>query len=137
MYRLVPLLILGLFLVSLTDCAGGEDGSAVDGSTVGASLTWSPIEHHTAVSYTVHFAKQSSVEGGACHYENSLDVTEPFATVTGLEPDTLYYFAVSAYDGRRRSFCSNEVLRITPAKDRQKPCKHTSQAKKCNSAENP
>jgi len=132
-YRFLSLLILGLFVLSLTDCGGGEGGGE-GGSTVTASLTWDPVKHLTAVSYTVHFAKQSSREGGACHYENSLDVTEPFATVTGLEPDTLYYFAVSAYDERRRSFCSNEVSKVTPATDHQKPCKHDSGGKKCNSA---
>lgn len=35
------------------------------------------------------------------------------ATVNGLEPNTLYYFAVSAYNGQS-GLCSNEVSTVTP-----------------------
>lgn len=35
------------------------------------------------------------------------------ATVSGLEPDTQYYFAVSAFNGLNGS-CSNEVSTVTP-----------------------
>ena len=35
------------------------------------------------------------------------------ATVTGLDPNTRYYFAVSAYNGLSGP-CSNEVLTVTP-----------------------
>jgi hypothetical protein len=37
----------------------------------------------------------------------------PTATVTGLAPNTLYYFAVSAYNGLSGP-CSNEVSTVTP-----------------------
>src|SRR6476620_6786907 len=110
--RLLSLLINGLLVISLTGCSGGEDGSQVTGES--ASLTWDPVNHHTAVTYTVHFGKQSSGEDGSCNYENSLDdVTETFATITGLEPNTLYHFAVSASDGDgRRSPCSSETSKV-------------------------
>jgi hypothetical protein len=37
----------------------------------------------------------------------------PTATVTGLDPSTRYYFAVSAYNGLSGP-CSNEVSTVTP-----------------------
>ena len=37
----------------------------------------------------------------------------PAATVTGLDPNTTYYFAVSAYNGLSGP-CSNEVWTVTP-----------------------
>ena len=37
----------------------------------------------------------------------------PTATVSGLVPNTKYYFAVSAYNGRS-GLCSNEVQTVTP-----------------------
>jgi hypothetical protein len=116
--RFASLLILGLFVISLTGCGGGEDNppGATPGAT--ATLRWDPVNYHVPVSYTVHFGKQSSGEAGSCNYENSLDVTEPFATITDLEPDTLYHFAVSAYGGGLRGLCSNEVSgEVTRAKD--------------------
>ena len=101
--------VLGLFIAVLTGC-GGDDGFT-GGS---ASLSWEPSIHHTAVSYTVHYGKQSSGEVGSCNYENSVDVSEPFAFITGLEFDTQYYFAVSAYSEHGRSRCSNEGSKLTP-----------------------
>jgi hypothetical protein len=79
-------------------------------------LAWDPV-HQTDVSYTVHYGKQSSGEAGSCNYENSFDVDEPFATITNLEHDATYYFAVSAHVGRHRGPCSNEASKVTPAKD--------------------
>ena len=35
------------------------------------------------------------------------------ATVTNLDPDTLYYFTVSSYNGLE-SACSSEVTTVTP-----------------------
>ncbi len=110
LHRLESSLILGIFLALLMGCGGGEDGNGVGGS---ASLSWEPVNNPTVVSYTVHFGRQSTGEDGSCNYESSLEVYEPFATVTGLEPNTLYYFAVSAYNGHR-SRCSNEVSKLIP-----------------------
>jgi len=134
--RFLSLLILGLFVLLLTGCGGGEGGGEAGSIASGesASLTWDPVPHHTAVFYTVHYGKQSSAQAGSCNYETSLDVSEPAATITGLEPGTLYYFAVSAHDGDLRSLCSDEVSKETPAKHHQKPCEHGSDIHKCNSA---
>lgn len=105
-HRFVFSLVVGCFLVSLTGCGGGGD----EGAT--ASLTWQPVIDQNEVSYTVHYGKQSTGQAGSCNYENSLDVAEPAAMVTGLELNTTYYFAVSAYNGTR-SACSNEVSKMT------------------------
>ena len=79
-----------------------------------ASLSWDPAD--AGITYTVHYGKNPSGELGSCQYEHSVDVVEPFATLTGLDYSTLYYFAVSAYynDNGVRSPCSEEVSMLTP-----------------------
>lgn len=79
-----------------------------------AFLTWDPVKHHRPVTYTVHFGKQSSGQAGSCNYERSGNVSKPQATVTDLDSNTLYFFAVSTYDGDLRSQCSDEVSKLTP-----------------------
>jgi hypothetical protein len=105
--------VIGLFIASLTGCGGGQ-GDGFTGAS--ASLQWDPIVAEAPVSYTVHYGKQSSGGGGSCNYENSVDVSEPYASISGLEFDTEYYFAVSAHyrdDHERHSSCSNEVSKVT------------------------
>jgi hypothetical protein len=104
-------LVFGLCLTSLTACG---DGSENNGAT--ATLTWDSVDHPTQIYYTVHYGRQSSGLPGSCEYENSVDVASPFATITGLEYGTPYYFVVSAYtEYGGRSSCSDEVLKVTPA----------------------
>ena len=105
----------------LTGCegGGGETGSqptdtvapASAGAT--ASLTWSPVPDPSVSSYFVHYGRQSPKQSGSCAYERSMSVDSPSARVTNLDPNTLYYFAVSAYNGLE-SACSNEVSTVTP-----------------------
>ena len=105
--------VFGLFIAVLTGC-GGDDG---DGGTIGAtaSLSWAPVANATPIAYTVHYGRQSSGEVGACNYENSVDVPEPSAFITGLEFNTQYYFAVSAHNEHgQRSRCSEEGSKLTP-----------------------
>ena len=92
----------------LFTACGSEDGNP----GASASLTWNPVNDPSVVSYRVHYGKRSSGEFGSCNYENSFDVLEPFATVTGLEFDTVYHFAVSSCNGNR-SVCSTEVTKMT------------------------
>jgi hypothetical protein len=112
----------------LTGCgAGGETGSNPNvtvtpssgggASTASASLTWNPVQD-PAVSppvsaYFVHYGRHSPGQSGSCAYESSLHTASPSATVPDLDPDTVYYFAVSAYNGLE-SACSNEVSTQTP-----------------------
>jgi hypothetical protein len=110
--------ILGGILLSLTGCAGGgEGGPAISTSATPtgatASLAWDPVQDPTVYAYNVHFGKQSSGQPGSCNYEDSVSVSSPSATITGLEPETRYYFSVSAYNGTN-SACSNEVSTVTP-----------------------
>ena len=111
--------VFGLFIAVLPGCGGGggDDGfyGARNGfSGASASLTWEPVSHQSAVSYTVHYGKQSSGGGGSCNYENSVDVSEPAASITGLDFNTQYYFAVSAHNEYGRSQCSDEASKVTP-----------------------
>jgi hypothetical protein len=79
-----------------------------------ASLVWKPVNDPSVVSYTVHYGKRSAANSESCNYENVLEVSEPSAMVTGLESNSIYYFAVSVStsDGRR-GMCSKEVSKRT------------------------
>ena len=105
----------------LTGCAGeGETGgqpiitvAPASGSTATASLAWSPVPDPSVSTYFVHYGRQSPNQSGSCAYESSMPVDSPSATITNLDPNTLYYFTVSAYNGLE-SACSNEVSTVTP-----------------------
>jgi hypothetical protein len=106
-------IVAGLLLTMmplLTGCGGGE-GQADTGIT--ASLAWSPVPDPSVSAYFVHYGRQSPDQPGSCSYESSMSVDSPSATVTNLDPNTLYYFTVSAYNGLE-SACSNEVSTVTP-----------------------
>jgi hypothetical protein len=109
--------VASFFLVMplLTGCGEGENGGnpavAVTGST--ASLEWSPVADPSVSSYFVHYGRQSPSQPGSCAYESSVSVDSSSATLTNLDPNTLYYFTVSAYNGLE-SPCSNEVSTVTP-----------------------
>ena len=114
-------IVAGLLLTTmplLTGCGGGgggEIGSEPSAAPVGAtaSLAWSPVPDPSVSAYFVHYGRQSPGQPGSCTYENSMSVDSPSATITNLEPNTLYYFTVSAYNGLE-SACSNEVSTVTP-----------------------
>jgi hypothetical protein len=101
----------------LTGCGGGgggETGSAPSVTPVGAtaSLSWSPVQDPSVIAYFVHYGRQSPDQPGSCAYEHSMHAASHSATVTNLEPNTTYYFAVSAYNGLE-SPCSSEVSTVT------------------------
>ena len=102
----------------LTGCDGESGGGEGQGSTPAAakitkSLAWQPVEDPSIHAYIVHYGRQSPGQDGSCAYESSLRVTSSSATVPNLEPNTRYYFAVSAYNGEE-SACSEEVSIVTP-----------------------
>lgn len=111
--------IIGILSFSLAGCgSGGNGGPGVStyATPTGAiaSLAWDPVPDPTVTAYYVHYGKQSAGQAGTCNYEGSQFVEAPNATITGLDPNTRYYFAVSAYNGLQGS-CSNEVTTVTPA----------------------
>jgi hypothetical protein len=116
---IVACLLLSMMPFLLTGCGGGGTGSdpsvtvapANTGAT--ASLTWRPVQDPSVSGYFVHYGRQSPGTPGSCIYESSVQVGSPSATVTNLDPDTVYYFTVSAYNGLE-SACSNEVTTVTP-----------------------
>ncbi len=93
-------------MLFLTGCGGGEAGDQPTimvnpsngiGST--ARLAWYPTLDASVFAYFVHYGRQSPNQSGSCEYKGSLFVDSLSATITNLEPDTLYYFAVSSYNG--------------------------------------
>jgi len=121
-------IVAGFLLIMmpfLAGCAGeGETGGQPiitvnpgSGASAGAtaSLAWSPVPDPSVSAYFVHYGRQSPGQPGSCTYESSMNVNvaSPSATVTNLDPNTLYYFSVSAYNGLE-SACSNEVSTVTP-----------------------
>jgi len=123
MPRCLTAFIAGLLLTTmsfLTGCGGGgETGSdptvkvAPGNAGATASLDWNPVPDPSVSAYFVHYGKQSPHQLGSCAYEHSISVDSPSATLTNLDPNTQYYFAVSAYNGLE-SACSNEVSTVTP-----------------------
>ena len=132
-------LVLLLCMQLLSGCGGG--GTTADGSTVtntpsqggggtsgsgsgsgtssspvtasaSASLAWDPVSDPSVVGYIVHYGTQSTNSSGSCAYAQSTFSSSPAVTVSGLAPNTNYYFAVSAYNGLE-SACSSEVSTVT------------------------
>ena len=115
----VTTFVAGLLLTTMsfmTGCGGGDETSnAVAPANAGAtaSLEWNPVPDPSVTAYFVHYGRHSPHHSGSCAYEHSISVDSPSVTVTHLDPNTRYYFAVSAYNGVE-SACSNEVSTVTP-----------------------
>jgi Fibronectin type III domain len=108
-YALISVSVLALATTLFSGCGGSDEKR---GAT--ASLSWTPVIDGSSVSYTVHFGKNSSGQVGSCSYEHSVNVSQPFADIGGLDFNTQYYFAVSAFNENGRSQCSNEASKLTP-----------------------
>jgi hypothetical protein len=96
----------------------GPEGEAVPFTPTDATarLTWAVNPDPTVTGYRVYYGKESSGEPGSCSYETSQSVEAPPAIITGLDPNTPYFFAISAFggeEGEAESPCSNEVLMIS------------------------
>ncbi|MDP1770244.1 MAG: fibronectin type III domain-containing protein [Nitrospirota bacterium] len=141
-FRLTTIIAVLLFAAVplLTGCGGGEGeigsdpsvtvtpgsstpGRNAPGSSSGgsapvagatASLAWSPVPDPSVMAYFVYYGRQSPGQPGSCAYEQSQYVGSPSAMITGLQPNTRYYFTVSAYNGLE-SACSSEVSTVTPS----------------------
>ncbi|NOT22993.1 MAG: fibronectin type III domain-containing protein [Nitrospiraceae bacterium] len=111
----VTTVLLLTIIPLLTGCAPEEQtGSGSTATLAGAtaSLEWQPVQDPSVIAYFVHYGRQSPGQPGSCTYESSMYVDSPSATITNLDPNTLYYFSVSAYNGLE-SPCSEEVSTVT------------------------
>ncbi|MCS6302506.1 MAG: fibronectin type III domain-containing protein [Nitrospira sp.] len=106
---------------AIAESVDGEEEPAISvtstptGAT--ARLNWDPNPDPKVAGYAVYYGRQSSGNPGSCSYEESQSVESPPAIITGLDPNTPYFFAISAYGdegGDSESPCSNEVLVVTP-----------------------
>lgn len=87
---------------------------------VTAHLAWDPPSDFDITGYDVYYKKRSSEESipevseaTGCSDGESQTVDAPRATITGLEPDTEYFFVIRAFN-KTESFCSNEIMTVTP-----------------------
>jgi fibronectin type III domain protein len=109
-------------IVSNTPSQGGGGSSGSGGSSgassppvtaaASASLAWDPVSDPSIVGYIVHYGTHSPNSSGSCAYAQSTFSSSPAVTVSGLAPNTTYFFAVSAYNGLE-SACSAEVSTVT------------------------
>jgi len=125
-----------------TDSDGEEDPVITMTSTptgVTANLTWGRPHEFNITGYSVHYgirpleelgSPESSSEGEtseefsseesnseaphSCSQGESQAVGDPRATISGLEPNTRYFFAIRAFN-ETESLCSNEVTVVTPS----------------------
>ncbi len=93
-----------------------------------AHLAWEQPPDINVEGYYVYFGKHASQEqnsdepsseestaevSDSCSRGESQATDAPTATITGLEPNTSYFFAIRAFS-KSESFCSNEIVAMTP-----------------------
>jgi len=126
-----------------TQDAHSDDGNHDDGdddpiitmtptaSGVTAHVTWDPPSGIDVAGYDIHYGKHTSQEPSAeesgseevpseeptaCSRGESQAVEGPSATITDLEPNTEYFFAIRAFNqNESESLCSNEITAVTPS----------------------
>ena len=125
-----------------TDADGEEDPTITMTPTpagVVAHVTWVHPPGMSVAGYDIHYRKQpaaepssaesaseepaseetasgefDSEEQSSCSSGESQTVEAPAATITGLEPNTRYSFAIRAFN-ESESLCSNEITVMTPS----------------------
>lgn len=81
---------------------------------VSVRLDWDHSPDSDINNYYVYYGMQPTGDPGSCTYEQSQAVKSPPATITGLEPNTPYFFAISAFK-ESESPCSIEFMVVTPS----------------------
>jgi hypothetical protein len=99
---------MALFFLSLTGCGTAEEQGSLAPTGTTVSLVWDSVNDPNIVGYYIHYGKQSPNQSGSCAYDRAIFTESHQGIVTGLDPGSTYYFAVSAYNGER-GHCSNEV----------------------------
>jgi len=122
---------------SAAEEAGGEKDPTITmtstPSGVTANVSWDHPPDFDVAGYTLYYGKRSqdsieatseefnpeessSEEPSSCSQGESKAVEAPSATITGLQPNTAYFFAIRAFTkNESESLCSNEIVVITPA----------------------
>jgi len=123
------------------DSDGEEDPTITMTPTptgVTAHVTWVHPPGMSVAGYSIYYRKQptaelssaessseepasgepvsgefDSEEQSSCSSGESQTVEAPAATITGLEPNTRYSFAIRAFN-ESESLCSNEITAVTP-----------------------
>jgi hypothetical protein len=118
---------------------GGEEDPIITMTStptgVTAHVTWDRPSDIDVAGYSVYYGKHSeetpsseesssenssaeesgSEEPDSCSRGESQAVESPSATITGLEPNTPYFFAIRAFnENESESLCSNEIIAVTP-----------------------
>ncbi len=81
---------------------------------VSVKLDWDHSPDSDISNYYVYYGMQPTGAPGSCNYDQSQAVKSPPATITGLEPNTPYFFAISAFK-ESESPCSFEFMLVTPS----------------------
>jgi hypothetical protein len=100
-------------------------------SGITAHLTWDAPSDFEAAGYYIYYGKHTPEEPGSeesaseepstgapssCSQGESQAVSATAATITGLEPNTPYFFAIRAVNkNESESLCSNEITAVTPS----------------------
>jgi len=75
--------------------------------TAAATLAWDPVYDSTLYGYKIYVGTAPNLYTRAMIVGN-----DPTCTIDGLTSGTMYYFAVSAYNGAGESPVSNEVSTV-------------------------
>ena len=130
------------FSSQATDSGHEEDPKitmTLTSTGVTAHVTWDRPSDFNVDGYSIHYGKRSSAESASqesnseevdseepgqqesnpeepnsCSQGESLAVEDSSATITGLEPNTQYFFAIRAFN-KTDSVCSTEITAVTPS----------------------
>jgi len=119
---------------NLAHADGGEGDPIITmtptATGVTAQLTWDPPPNFETAGYDLYYGKRSSEEVSSeepdseeelgsgeptsCTRGEKQTVAGPEATITGLEPNTQYFFVIRAFnEDQSATMCSNEITAET------------------------
>jgi hypothetical protein len=116
--HLGSVLFPALGIIASTGCGEGGNAQLATPPPIGAvkSFAWDPSQDPTVTAHHLHYGEQSPGQKGSCDYEHSQSTPSSSVTITGLDPNTRYYAAVSSFNGQE-SPCSKEVSFLTASSE--------------------